>query len=183
MQTGEAMTSRAILIIDMQRGLVSGCYRETELVETVNQVIHRGRAAGAPVIFVQHNHATFEPMKRGARGWQIDDRLDRQIDDLTIEKEACDAFFETELENELQSRDVAELIVTGLQTEFCVDTTCRAALSRGFDLILVEDGHSTGNSHLGAAEIVDHHNRTLAAMVHPRSTVQVLMADAISFDD
>lgn len=177
------MTTRAILVIDMQRGLVPGAYREAELIETVNQVIRRGRSAGVPVIFIQHNHATFEPMKRGARGWQVDDRLDRQTDDLTIEKEACDAFYETELQSRLRALGVTELIVTGLQTEYCVDTTCRAALSRGFDLVLVADGHSTGDSHLGAAAVVDHHNRTLAAMVHPRSRIQVLAAEVVSFED
>jgi nicotinamidase-related amidase len=125
------MSTRALLIIDMQRGLLPGAYRESDLV---------------------------------------------------LQKEACDAFYETELEARLRSFGVTEVVVTGLQTELCVDTTCRSALSRGFDLLLVEDGHSTGDSHLPAADIVDHHNKTLANLVHPRAAVRVLAAEAVSFD-
>lgn len=176
------MTTQALLVIDMQQGLVPGAYRETELIDAVNRLILLSRTSEVPVIFIQHNHVTYEPMKRGGDGWQLDARLDREPSDLVIEKEACDAFFETELEVRLRSLGVTEVVVTGLQTEFCVDTSCRSAVSKGFDLLLVEDGHSTGDSHLPAADIVNHHNKTLANLVHPRATVRVLAAEAVSFD-
>jgi nicotinamidase-related amidase len=176
------MSNQALLIIDMQQGLVPGSYREGELIDAVNRLIMLSRTSEVPVIFIQHNHATFEPMKPGADGWQLDARLDRHPDDLVVEKEACDAFYETELEASLRSLGVTEVVVTGLQTEFCVDTTCRSAVSRGFDLLLVADGHSTGDSHLPAADIVDHHNKTLANLVHPHCRVRVLAAEAVSFD-
>jgi nicotinamidase-related amidase len=117
------MAEQAILVIDMQRGLVLGAHRQDELVETVNGLIARGRAAGLPVVFVQHNHATFEPMMRGNRGWEI-----------------------------------------------------FAALSHDYDVLLVADGHSTGDSDMPAAEIVRHHNAVLANMVHPSARIRVLAA-------
>ena len=130
------MTEQAILVIDMQRGLVLGAYRQDELVVTVNGLIARGREAGVPVVFVQHNHATFEPMMRGNRGWEIFAELDRQTDDPVVEKEACDAFYDTSLDATLKTLGARELLITGLQTEYCVDTACRAALSHGYDVVL-----------------------------------------------
>ena len=62
----------------------------------------------------------------------------------------------------LKDLGVKELLITGLQTEYCVDTACRAALSHGYDVVLVEDGHSTGDADLPAEEIVRHHNALLA---------------------
>jgi len=170
----------AILVIDMQRGLVLGCYRQDELVGTVNELIRRAREAGVPVVFVQHNHATFEPMMRDARGWQIFEELDRQADDLVVEKEACDAFYGTALEEALRTMGVSELVIAGLQTEFCVDTTARMALSLGFDVTVVADGHSTGDSHMPAADVVAHHNAVLANVVHPQSSIQVKPVAEIS---
>jgi nicotinamidase-related amidase len=174
------MKKQAILVIDMQKGLVLGAYRQDELVATLNGLIARGRAAEVPVVFVQHNHATFEPMMRGSRGWEIYSELDRRAEDPVVEKEACDAFYETALDATLKNLGVEELLVTGLQTEYCVDTACRAALSHGYDVVLVEDGHSTGDSDMPAAEIVAHHNAVLANMVHPSAKIRVLSAGEIT---
>ncbi len=174
------MKKQAIVVIDMQRGLVLGAYRQDAVVATVNALIERGRAAGVPVVFVQHNHATFEPMMRGNRGWEIFGELDRQPDDPVVEKAACDAFYETTLDATLRNLGVRELLITGLQTEYCVDTACRAALSHGYDVVLVEDGHSTGDADLPAAEIIRHHNTVLANMVHPSAQIRVLPGSEVT---
>ena len=60
-----------------------------------------------------------------------------------IGKTASDSFYRTSLEDELRRLGTTQLIVTGMQTEFCVDTTCRRALSLGFDVTLVSDAHTT----------------------------------------
>lgn len=174
--------NQAILVIDMQRGLVLGAYRQNELVATVNELIARGRSAGVPVVFVQHNHASFEPMMRGNRGWEIFAELDRQPGDLVVEKEACDPFYDTTLEAALHGLGVGKLVVTGMQTEYCVDTACRSALSRNFDVTLVADGHSTGDSDMPAVRVVAHHNSVLANMVHPSAKISVLPGAEVSFN-
>ncbi len=106
--------------------------------------------------------------------------MERQPADRLLEKEASDAFYGTDLEEQLRAASVCELIITGLQTEFCVDATCRAALSRDFDVVLVADGHTTGNSHLPAEAIIEHHNKTLANIAHPSARLRVLRADEIA---
>lgn len=164
----------AVVVIDVQEALVAGAFQREALIGNINTLTGRARAVGVPVIFVQHHHATFEPMKPGAAGWAIHSGLDRRDDDPVIGKEASDAFCGTPLESRLRALGVTELIITGMQTEYCVDTTCRAALSRDFDVILAADAHSTGDSALSAAVVIAHHNALLAHVVHPRRRIRVL---------
>lgn len=175
------MNKRALIVIDMQGGLVPGAYREDELVSTINKLAQRARAAGVPVVFVQHNHATYEPMMRGNPGWEIFAALEQAPEDLRVEKDSSDAFHNTTLAPDLHELEVDEIVVTGMQTEYCVDTTCRIALSRGFDVLLVADGHSTGDALLPASDVVAHHNAVLANVVHADSRIQVQPAAEIDF--
>jgi nicotinamidase-related amidase len=76
-----------------------------------------------------------------------------------VEKKTPDAFHETNLHDELGSRGIRDLVVAGLQTEYCVDTTCRRAFSLGYNVVLVRDAHSTWDGAvLSAAQIIEHHN-------------------------
>lgn len=62
----------------------------------------------------------------------------------------------------LRSRGVDHLYISGLQTEFCVDASCRSALSKDYQVTLISDGHTTGDADLGAQQIIDHHNWVLS---------------------
>lgn len=156
----------AVLVVDVQTLLCLGPWavHEAEAVITrINAVTAAARAAGAPVVLVQHEGD--EPMRRGTPGWQLDDRLEVQPADLRLGKTACDAFHETGLHDLLQANGVRELVVCGFQTEFCIDSTVRGALAHGYPVTLVADGHSTlDNAVLAAPQIVAHHNTTLAAI-------------------
>ena len=63
-----------------------------------------------------------------------------------------------------------------------MDTACRTALSREFDVTLVANGQSTGVSDMTAAAVVAHYNAVLANMVHPSAKIQVLPAAEITCD-
>lgn len=79
-----------------------------------------------------------------------------------IKKSKCDSFYNTALQNELTIKKIKNLIVVGMQTEFCIDTVCRRSFSLGFITVLVKDGHSTmNNGILNAQQIIDHHNAVL----------------------
>ena len=169
----------ALLIIDMQSALVAGAHLEKETLEAINSVIADMRAQNLPVIFIQHNHASYAGLMKNSDGWQIHPLLDRREEDPVIEKTASDAFYQTTLQKRLEGLCVDTLVVTGMQTEFCVDATCRSALSRNFDVVLIADGHTTGPSHLSAAAIIDHHNRILQNLAHPSSTLTLLTADEL----
>lgn len=176
------MPDTALVIIDMQTALVSGAHDEKGVLERVNRFITRARAAGVPVIFVQHSHATFAPMAKGEPGWQLDARLDQQASDLRIDKQACDAFDSTPLADELRALGVKTVILAGLQTEYCIDTSARAALGHGFDVVLMADCHTTGDDLLPAHQMIGYHNHILAQVVHPRHRIRVLTSREVQPD-
>ncbi|MFX1517847.1 MAG: isochorismatase family protein, partial [Promethearchaeota archaeon] len=96
--------------------------------------------------------------------------------DLVIQKSTPDAFHDTSLKSELGSREIKEIIITGLQTEYCIDTTCRRAFSLNFEVTLVEDAHSTWDSDLlTAKQIISHHNAVLGGwFVTLKKTTDIL---------
>jgi nicotinamidase-related amidase len=83
--------------------------------------------------------------------------------DIVIQKNTPDAFYKTNLCEKLESKGIRNLIVAGLQTEYCVDTTCRRAFSLGYNVTLVKDAHSTWDtSILSAEQIIEHHSSVLS---------------------
>lgn len=157
--------STALLIIDVQQALCYGEYAAFEaarVIERINLVSRKARAAGAPVVVIQHE-SRGGPLDHGTDGWRLADGLDVQSTDILVRKTATDSFHNTELQSVLRARGVTRLVICGLQSEFCVDTTTRRALALGYPVALVSDAHSTlDNSVLSAAQISAHHNETLA---------------------
>ena len=167
------MSSTALLVIDVQSGLVSGAYQEARVLSNINQVISKIRANSGLIIFVQHCHSTYKPLMKGDPDWQVHPALVQAVGDLFIEKSASDSFYQTSLHTDLESRGIDHLIVTGLQSEYCVDSTCRSALSKGYSVTLVSDAHTTGDSHMPASDIIDHHNSVLQNLAHPDANIQL----------
>ncbi len=155
----------ALLIIDVQRALCSGewaAFDIAEVIGRINAVAAQVRAAGAPVILIQHEEDA-GPLQFGSAGWQLDERLAVAPNDIRLRKTATDSFHRTELQAVLLAHGVESLIVCGLQSEFCVDSTTRGALAHGYPVTLVADGHATlNNGVLSAAQISAHQNVTLA---------------------
>jgi nicotinamidase-related amidase len=158
------MRKSALLIIDVQKALCTGRWAAFDIdrvIQRINAVAAKARAAGAPVVLIQHEDA--EALRFGSEGWQLDERLAARPQDIRLRKTATDSFHRTELQALLQSRGVGQLVVCGLQSEFCVDSTVRAALALGYPVVLVADAHATmDNGVLSAAQISAHHNATLA---------------------
>ncbi len=156
-------TQTALLVIDVQVGLITGpAYRGPEVLANIADLLARARVAGTPVIYVQHDGDAGGQMEPGAPGWQIHPTIAPESGEPIIRKRASDAFYQTNLQAELEALHIQHLIITGCRTEMCVDTTSRAAISRGYDVTLVSDAHSTSdNEVLSAEQIVAHHNMTL----------------------
>jgi nicotinamidase-related amidase len=168
------MATTALLVIDVQSALIASAYRGVDVLAVVRGLVERARAAGTPVIYLQHCHATYQPMKKGAAGWHIHADVAPTPNELVIEKTASDGFYETNLHSELDHLGVKRLIICGLQTEFCVDATCRAAFSRGFEVVLASDAHATTDAVAPASVVVQHHNYALANLAHPHRKIAVM---------
>lgn len=172
---------KALLVIDMQVGLFEGDpprYDADSVIQRLNEIAKNMRAAGGAVIFIQHEDKG--SLKRGTRGWEILPLLERIDSDLLVHKQACDSFYETSLADVLEKHGVQQLVVTGCATDFCVDTTVRAAASRNYEVIVVKDGHTTKDRpHLDAKSIIDHHNWMWENLILPRKELKVLPASSI----
>ncbi|KEO81447.1 cysteine hydrolase family protein [Tumebacillus flagellatus] len=153
---------QALLIVDVQHGMFRidpPVYQGDRVIAVLQKLIHRAREAGVDVIYVQHNGGPGHLLELGKPEWKIHPGIAPQPGDLVVEKRRPDSFFQTVLEEELQKRGVTHLVIGGMQTEFCVDTTVRRAFSQGYDLTFVADGHSTwDNEWLTAQQIIDHHS-------------------------
>jgi len=167
----------ALLVIDVQRGLVDGFEDDwADVLPVIAEQIAQAREAGAPIVFVQHCGATEDhPLHVDAPGFPLHPAMRADPDDLRVRKTWSDAFAETDLYEKLRRSGARRVVVTGGQTEFCVDATVRRAASLGFDVDLVADGHTTSdNDVLSRAAIINHHTQTLAALACPGATIRVL---------
>jgi nicotinamidase-related amidase len=174
----------ALLIIDVQTAICSGeweAFESRRVIERINHVSQLARQAKVPVIVIQHEEAG-GPMMFDTEGWQLDPDLKVQQGDSYIRKATPDSFHNTGLLALLQTLGVKKLVICGLQTEFCVDTTTRRALALGFPVALVADGHSTlDNGVLTAAQIIAHHNITLSNMESFGTRVSLVPAAQMRF--
>ncbi len=179
-----SMAQNAVVVIDLQNAIldVPGLQRRKETrtafeaaVDRIASLIERARNHKIPVIFVQHDGPSGHRLERGRPGWQIVEEISPARDEPIVHKAACDAFFETTLESELKSRKIDRLIVAGCMTEYCIDTTVRRAVSLGFDVTLVADGHMTVDSGtLTFDQIIDHHNSLLDGFDAGNHSVRVV---------
>ncbi len=169
----------ALLVIDVQKGMFleeEPVYRGHELLETLNGLIGRARAAGTPVIYVRHNGSRIEhPLHPDNPGWPIHPAIAPADGELIVDKREPDSFYETTLQQELEARGIKKLVIAGIQTDLCVDTTCRRAYSLDYQITLVSDAHSTwGSGDLSAAQIVAHHNKMLGGwFVTPKPASEI----------
>lgn len=173
----------ALVIIDVQVGLFDdGDPEDRAVLERIAGLLERARASGTTVVFVQHDGVAGHPLEPSCDGWPIHPAIAPRGDDLIVRKRASDAFYKTPLQRALDARGILRLVICGAMTEYCVDTTCRRALSQGYDVTLVADGHATADrEQISRAQIVAWHNYALARLTHPDHQITVVPAAAVTF--
>ena len=174
------MMATALIVIDVQKGMWAHPdhppYDGDGVVARIAQLIAKARAAGAPVFYVQHHgEEDGHPFKPGLPGFPFHDAIAPQPgDDVTV-KHHSSAFHGTDLDAKLKRAGVDHLVITGMQSEYCVDSAVRGAYERGYKVTLVSDAHSTGDTRVAKAkDIVAIQNDTMAgdfATVMPASAV------------
>ena len=140
MTTLENRPNTALLVIDVQNGVVGDAYERDTVVANVGTVVEKARAAEVPVVWVQHSSDNLE---QGSEQWEIVPELSPDASELLVQKRYPDSFEETTLESLLDDLAVGRLVVVGAQTDECVRSTLHGALVRGYDATLVSDAHTT----------------------------------------
>jgi nicotinamidase-related amidase len=150
-------------------------HNHEQLLANLQLLLDGARASKTPVIYVQHCGPDGAPHAPGLPGWEIHPTIAPQPGELVVQKHTPDSFHKTTLRAELDALAIDTLILAGIQSDYCVDTTTRRAFSEGYTVELVADAHGTwGDGDLSAQQIIDHHNRVLGnwfATVKPAAEV------------
>ena len=140
MSTLENRPNTALLVIDVQNGVVGGTPRRDEVVANVGNLVEKAREEDVPVVWVQHSD---ENLARGSDEWRFVPELHPDEAEPLIEKNYFDSFEDTPLETVLSGLGVGRLVVVGAQTDACIRSTLHGAFVRGYDATLVSDAHTT----------------------------------------
>ena len=130
----------ALLVVDVQNGVVESAHERDAVVANVGSLVERARQEQIPVVWVQHASDQLEP---GTDAWRIVPELRPGDAEPLVEKRYGDSFEDTTLESVLSDLDVGRLVVVGAQTDWCVRSTLHGAFARGYDATLVGDAHTT----------------------------------------
>jgi nicotinamidase-related amidase len=130
----------ALLVIDVQIGVVSAAHERDAVVANVGSLVEKARREKVPVVWVQHND---KGLARGSDDWRIVPELTPAAAEPLVEKSYGDSFEDTNLETVLSGLGVGRLIVVGAQTDACIRSTLHGAFARGYDATLVGDAHTT----------------------------------------
>lgn len=182
MTTLKNRPNTALIVIDVQNGVVAGGHDRDTVVATIGGLVARARDGGVPVVWVQHSAADLEV---GSDAWQIVPELGPAETEGVVHKKYGDSFEDTDLELVLAGLGVGHLVVSGAQTDACVRSTLHGAFTRGYDATLVSDAHTTEDlTQWGApspASVIAHTNLYWSFQSAPGRTAVVLTSAEVDF--
>jgi nicotinamidase-related amidase len=182
MTTLDNRPNTALLVIDVQNGVVGGAHERDSVVANVGSLVDKARREQIPVVWVQHSD---EGLERGSDDWMIVPELDPADTEPLVEKHFGDSFEDTTLETVLAGLAVGRLVVVGAQTDECVRSTLHGAFVRGYDATLVSDAHTTEDlSEWGApppAQVISHTNLYWTYQKAPGRTAGTMETKDVDF--
>ena len=130
----------ALVVIDVQNGVVDDAYQRDAVVANIGTLVDKARDEGVPIVWVQHSD---EQLEKGSDAWEYVPELVREESESLVHKTFGDSFEDTDLEEVLARAGVGRLVVAGAQTDACIRSTIHGAFVRGYDVTLVGDAHTT----------------------------------------
>lgn len=172
----------ALVVIDVQNGVVEGAYERDAVVANIAKLIDNARQAGTPVVWVQHSD---EGLERGSEAWEYVPELTRDESEALVHKSYADSFEDTDLEDVLAKAGVGRLLVAGAQTDECIRSTIHGAFTRGYDVTLVGDAHTTEDASPWGAptpdKVIAHTNLYWGTHGAPGRTAGVIETKDVTF--
>ena len=172
----------ALVVIDVQKGVVAEAHERDAVVANIHTLVGKARSEGVPVVWVQHSA---EGLSRGSDDWEYVPELSRQESEPLVHKTFGDSFEGTDLEDVLASAGVGRLVVTGAQTDQCIRSTIHGAFTRGYDVTLVGDAHTTEDlTEWGAPppdKVIAHTNMYWEEQAAPGRTAGVTETKDVTF--
>lgn len=182
MTTLEDRPGTALLVIDVQQGVMATAFEGDRVVATIAGLVDRARAEGTPVVWVQHSS---EELPRGSEQWQYVPALVPGASEALVHKAFGDSFEATDLEEVLARAGVGRLVVTGAQTDACIRSTIHGGFARGYDVTLVTDAHTTSDLTAHGApppgQVIAHTNLYWGFQGAPGRTAEAVATAEVSF--
>ncbi len=172
----------ALMVIDVQNGVVNGAHERDSVVANIHALVDKARGEGVAVVWVQHSA---EDMPQGSEAWEYVPELVREESEPLVHKRFGDSFEDTDLEEVLARAGVGRLVVSGAQSDACIRSTIHGAFTRGYDVTLVSDAHTTEDlSDYGAPspdQVIAHTNLYWGFQDAPGRTAGVSETKDVSF--
>jgi nicotinamidase-related amidase len=182
MSTLENRPNTALLVVDVQKGVVKEAHERDAVVANVAELVEKARRDHVPVVWVQHSD---EGLAHGSDDWQIAPELNPGDAEPLIEKRYGDAFEDTTLETVLSDLGVGRLVVSGAETDACIRSTLHGAITRGYDATLVSDAHTANDmTEWGAPppeQVIAHTNLYWSFHAAPGRTAGTVMTKEVEF--
>jgi nicotinamidase-related amidase len=184
MTTLDNRPNTALLVIDVQNGVVDEAHERDSVVANIAGLVDQARTAGVPVVWVQHSD---EEMASGSAEWRIVPELVPTDAEPVVEKHYGDAFEDTTLETVLAERGIGRLVVTGAETDACIRSTIHGGFTRGYDVTLVSDAHTAGDKSAWGApppeQVIAHTNLCWKFQTAPGRTAETVATKEVHFDN
>ena len=172
----------ALLVVDVQKGVVSGNYERDTVVANIERIVEKARREQIPVVWVQDSG---ESRAIGSDPWKIVPELTPIDTEPHVDKKYGDSFEDTILESVLSDLGVGRLFVVGAQTDACIRSTLHGAFVRGYDTTLVGDAHTTEDQTVWGApppdQVIAHTNLYWNYQAAPGRTAQVVKTKDLDF--
>jgi nicotinamidase-related amidase len=182
MTTLQNRPNTALLVVDVQNGVVNGNHERDAVVANVGSLVDKARRERVPVVWVQHSDDTIE---RGSDNWRIVPELTPDHAEPLVEKNYGDSFENTTLETVLAGLSVGRLVVVGAQTDACIRSTLHGAVVRGYDATLVSDAHTTEDQSAWGApppdQVIAHTNLYWTYHTAPGRTAGTVKTQDVDF--
>jgi nicotinamidase-related amidase len=182
MATLENRPNTALLVVDVQKGVVEGAHERDAVVANVGSLVERARRERVPVVWVQHSD---EGLAKGSDEWRIVPELTPDDAEPLVEKNYGDSFEDTTLESVLSGLGVGRLVVVGAQTDACIRSTLHGAFVRGYDTTLVSDAHTTEDQTAWGApapdQVIAHTNLYWTYETAPGRTAGTVETEEVDF--
>lgn len=140
MTTLENRSNTALLLVDVQQGVMDNSVRADEVIAHIQELVTWSRRQDYPVVWVQHSS---DELQKGSAVWEIVKDLQPAQEEEIVHKQYGDSFEDTNLEVLLEKAGVGHLVVAGAQSDACIRSTIHGAFTRGYDVSLVSDAHTT----------------------------------------